>query len=119
MNGCAKEGQISGYAPQRTLGSTLGGNIGREALLSATVKQSPAVHSAQEMLDKAVTMLYSELDQLESRLQPVLTQVPEKAGREVGANAPAYSVATKIGASAEAIGALAGRIRHLTERLEV
>jgi hypothetical protein len=113
MNGCAQEGQIGGYAPQRFSGD------GREALLLGATKAAPAVHSAQEGLDKAISCLYSELDQLESRLQPVLTQVPEKVGDNVGANNAAYSVATKIGASAEVIAALAGRVRRLTGRLEV
>jgi hypothetical protein len=96
-----------------------GSPIGREALLQGATKQSPPVHSAQEGLDKAITMLYSEMDQLESRLQPVLTQQAEKVGNPVGANTPAYSVATKINASAEVIASLAGRVRNLTSRLEV
>lgn len=79
----------------------------------------PAVHTAQESLDKATNNLHSMLESLESRLGPILAAVPTSGNNISESPPPPHNIASRINSSADAVNAAARRVSYLLERLEV
>ena len=106
---------MNGYNTGSASGLT-GANLGRLADAQTPI---PAVHAAQEALEKATAMLWGEINDLRGQLGPVLSPEPANtAGVKEAAPTPNY-VAARINASAESVAAAAGALRALRSRLEV
>lgn len=98
-------------------GSIGGMDVARS--LGPVAAQQPPVHAAQEFLDKAIAQLWAEVNDLRNALLPVLGPEPGNASKEAQPQPVPNLVSLRILESANTIGAAAGVLRSLRNRLEV
>lgn len=98
-----------------SVGQAIAGYSGADAVTS---QPQPPVHRAIDALDKMLGMLYSEVDSLAGRLEPVLSMAkPQPVSNDKQPNTP--SVAGRIETCADAVRIISRRLSELRERLEV